>query len=515
MLFRSRTLAAADIIDWTIRQRQEANGGRVESAKLAEKFGDATLALLEAAAHCCRKLGGGQRQFLPQPSGVKSQCLLASFRKSVNKGKSSKRKGAKVADCSLPIPRKMPASIGRLSLPPELAQCPSFYAGGDPVDAAFSKFFGQLSQEDGSLKAGKELLQIDDDQEEGPLLSWRTLRLALVRCSATGQCQLLARGAPEQLLADCTTIRGPNGDQVPMTEEHLVQFEEQFLRFSALGKRCVAVAVQENYSMEEEEQGEMPTTPSVLASDCSSAPPSSSFDLDADSPTPGEGWCFLGMLALSDQPKANAAEKVRSLESAGTRLVLISDEHPALAHAVAKRCGLLGQLGGGQGDDPEKPPPSPPLNSLKPSWRHRVRSPFSRGQKKRHSVGSSSGYHSTELATGRPSEAGSEKGAHPEDPTQQQLQEWPIDGDSLSLMSGQRLDRLLGGDAGGGPLLFSRLDSEQTGNLVKRFQALGHSVTFVGQSGGAQAGQAMEAAADVTIVGAEIGRASCRERVSR
>jgi hypothetical protein len=61
----NRTLAAADIIDWTIRQRQEANGGRVESAKLAEKFGDATLALLEAAAHCCRKVGGGQRQFLP------------------------------------------------------------------------------------------------------------------------------------------------------------------------------------------------------------------------------------------------------------------------------------------------------------------------------------------------------------------------------------------------------------------------------------------------------------------
>ena len=35
----NRTLAAADIIDWTIRQRQEAKGGRVESAKLAEKFG--------------------------------------------------------------------------------------------------------------------------------------------------------------------------------------------------------------------------------------------------------------------------------------------------------------------------------------------------------------------------------------------------------------------------------------------------------------------------------------------
>ena len=108
----------------------------------------------------------------------------------------------------------------------------------------------------------------------------------------------------------------------------------------------------------------MPTTPSVLASDCSSAPPSSSFDLDADSPTPGEGWCFLGMLALSDQPKANAAEKVRALESAGIRLVLIGDEHPALAHAVANRCGLLGQLGGGKGDDPEKPPPPPPLNGL-------------------------------------------------------------------------------------------------------------------------------------------------------
>ena len=67
---------------------------------------------------------------------------------------------------------------------------------------------------------------------------------------------------------------------------------------------------------------------------------------------------FLGLLALEDPPREEAAKAVRELRAAGVRIMMVTGDHPATAQAIARKVGIEAtgaplrgsQLDGLQGD---------------------------------------------------------------------------------------------------------------------------------------------------------------------
>ncbi|WP_229374723.1 cation-translocating P-type ATPase [Fibrella rubiginis] len=53
-------------------------------------------------------------------------------------------------------------------------------------------------------------------------------------------------------------------------------------------------------------------------------------------------WSFLGLIALDNPPKANAAAVVRAFTDAGIRVKLITGDYPETAQAIARQVGLPG-----------------------------------------------------------------------------------------------------------------------------------------------------------------------------
>lgn len=51
-------------------------------------------------------------------------------------------------------------------------------------------------------------------------------------------------------------------------------------------------------------------------------------------------WSLVGLVAIGDPPRVKAAEVVDALERAGTRLVLVTGDHPGTAGAIARRVGI-------------------------------------------------------------------------------------------------------------------------------------------------------------------------------
>jgi P-type Ca2+ transporter type 2C len=54
------------------------------------------------------------------------------------------------------------------------------------------------------------------------------------------------------------------------------------------------------------------------------------------------GWSFLGLVALENPPKPNAAAVIKAFNEAGIRVKLITGDYPETAQAIARQVGLLG-----------------------------------------------------------------------------------------------------------------------------------------------------------------------------
>uniref|UniRef100_A0A915EHW1 Cation-transporting P-type ATPase C-terminal domain-containing protein n=1 Tax=Ditylenchus dipsaci TaxID=166011 RepID=A0A915EHW1_9BILA len=192
---------------------------------------------------------------------------------------------------------------------------------GRDSDVALIKFVEQICSAQ----------QIRDSYEvvyEMPFSPYRRYHLVIVSeiQSLAGQDEelvnyrLLVKGAPEELICNCTDIVGDNGEVQPITDEHVQAFEEAYLK---LGNFADALFLS---STAFEEQ-------------FSSAHPDSPF-LHRCSQYPENSWCFLGMAALGNPPKLGISEAVQKVERAGIRLFFITGDHPTTAEAIASQIGF-------------------------------------------------------------------------------------------------------------------------------------------------------------------------------
>jgi cation-transporting ATPase I len=129
--------------------------------------------------------------------------------------------------------------------------------------------------------------------------------------SKAGEGRVLSvKGAPEVILPACTSWRGANRDQALDGEAH----ERLRAEIEALGReslRVLAVA-------------ERPALPSEQLDDASLA-----------------GLTLLGLLALADPVRPEAAEAVSGLRRAGVNVVMVTGDHPSTAEGIAKELGIL------------------------------------------------------------------------------------------------------------------------------------------------------------------------------
>lgn len=158
---------------------------------------------------------------------------------------------------------------------------------------------------------------------------------------------LLMKGAPERILNRCD-FAWEKGERVPMTPELRQSYEELNLELAAMGRRCLAFAEHEldpekypaswdgfelspvNYPIGDDEDEKKKEIEEAKAN---------------NKPLPSMDACgkltYIGLAALIDPPRKQVPGAVEKCKSAGIKVVMVTGDHPATAHAIAKEVGII------------------------------------------------------------------------------------------------------------------------------------------------------------------------------
>ncbi|MBE7636177.1 HAD-IC family P-type ATPase [Sneathiella sp. P13V-1] len=132
--------------------------------------------------------------------------------------------------------------------------------------------------------------------------------MATLHHNADGQVELMIKGAPERLLDFAGLQLGVDGPE-PLDKERWLAAAQDFAR---RGMRVMALALKE-----------YPSRPSVL----------SHKEVEAD-------LVMLGLVGMSDPPRAEAIESIKACHSAGITVKMITGDNPVTAAAIGSELGL-------------------------------------------------------------------------------------------------------------------------------------------------------------------------------
>ena len=155
----------------------------------------------------------------------------------------------------------------------------------------------------------------------------RRERVAAARCSAsTRRCKLMStvderrrrpavhtKGAPEEVLARCTTIGGADGDRELLDADRADVLAARRAATPSAGCACSP-----------SRGGDCPTAPSR---------PSAAR-------TPSATSACSGSSALLDPPRPEVADAVARCHRAGIRIIVVTGDHGLTAAAIARRVGI-------------------------------------------------------------------------------------------------------------------------------------------------------------------------------
>jgi calcium-translocating P-type ATPase len=177
-------------------------------------------------------------------------------------------------------------------------------ATGDPTEIALLEFARSAGVElDPKLREARRRRHFHFD----PVLK----RMSTVD-ESNGRLWVHSKGAPEQLLPICTTIR-TGGEERALGPDEMRAVKDGVEELAEQGLRVIGVADRElegnEGAPERREQAE--------------------HDL-----------CFLGLLAMLDPPRPEVADAVARCHQAGIRIVVITGDHPATGAAIARKVGI-------------------------------------------------------------------------------------------------------------------------------------------------------------------------------
>ncbi|GLC38681.1 carbonic anhydrase [Pleodorina starrii] len=124
---------------------------------------------------------------------------------------------------------------------------------------------------------------------------------------------LWCKGAPESILAHCSSVLANNGEGVvPMTDAARSTVTSAVQRYGRRALRTLALAYKP-----------MPNGTRTL------------------SPSDESGLTFLGLVAMHDPPRTECSRALQLCQQAGIRVVMVTGDNKATAEAVARQVGLL------------------------------------------------------------------------------------------------------------------------------------------------------------------------------
>ncbi len=177
---------------------------------------------------------------------------------------------------------------------------------GDPTEIALLRL---------ARRAGLDVRSLSGDLPRTDEIAFSSERKAMTTLHCRGDGALsCTKGAPEAVLSMCATVRTADGVQ-PLDRGAL---EEENERMAGEGLRVLAVAVREW-----DEAPQECTAESVE-----------------------QELCLLGLVGMIDPPRDEARGAVELCANAGITAVMITGDHPATAHSIGRRLGIVD--GGGR-----------------------------------------------------------------------------------------------------------------------------------------------------------------------
>ncbi|MDI3465916.1 MAG: Na+,K+ P-type ATPase [Nitrospira sp.] len=171
---------------------------------------------------------------------------------------------------------------------------------GDPTEVALLEFAIEhgLAHRLPLRRMGE--LAFDADRKRMSTLHW-----------AEGRLVAFIKGAPESVLAHCTSIR-LHDDVKPMTSDERTRILNQSRLFAEQAYRVLAVAMRD--VAHQPEHIEVETIETDLT--------------------------FLGLVAMMDPPHREVPQAIARCRQAGVRVIMITGDHPLTALAIASKIGL-------------------------------------------------------------------------------------------------------------------------------------------------------------------------------
>ncbi|TFY58665.1 hypothetical protein EVJ58_g6280 [Rhodofomes roseus] len=184
---------------------------------------------------------------------------------------------------------------------------------GDATETGLTRFAGRQVDYDGLHKQHQKVFEIPFNSSN----KWALV--ILNKPHASGRLTLYIKGAPERVLAKCSTYL-KDGQMEPMSDEFKAAYDEAYNYMASRGHRVIACAQK------------------LL--------PSEQYDMGYafsknDGNYPSEEYCFCGLISLEDPPKHGVREAIGTLRLAGIKVMMVTGDHPKTAEAIARKINLI------------------------------------------------------------------------------------------------------------------------------------------------------------------------------
>jgi P-type Ca2+ transporter type 2C len=205
--------------------------------------------------------------------------------------------------------------LGPFVMPMALANDAAVHDGeivGDPTEAALVVLAAKGGLDVGETRRTHPRIgEVPFDSEYKLMATFHEMEdggRKVVRC--------FVKGAPDVLLARSSSIRGPDGTDIPVAEGRDKVLEEND-RLSSEGLRVLAVASRD---LDPE-----------------------AFDPSSDLLAEVEGLTLLALVAIVDPPRKEAKDAIARCKEAGIRARMITGDHVTTAAAIAGQLGIEGR----------------------------------------------------------------------------------------------------------------------------------------------------------------------------
>jgi len=177
---------------------------------------------------------------------------------------------------------------------------------GDPSESALLLAAAQLGDDVKRMLAEREQRRVHAYSFDP-----RLKRMTTLDREDEHQLWLHAKGAPLELLALCSQVRGSTGER-PLSDADRDAIQAAFERYAARGLRVLAFAERNvtEETIQTREQAE-------------------------------SGLTFLGLITLEDPPRAGIADAVARCRRAGIRVIVITGDHALTAEVIAREVGIV------------------------------------------------------------------------------------------------------------------------------------------------------------------------------